>query len=295
LASKGPSARGRGRSSPNFASRGNYSSSHFQHTRGRGRGRNNQSFLKTSRPICQVCQKPSHVALNCYHRFDNAYQSKVSSNMQAYLTSSYTSIDSNWYPDSGATHHLTSDLANLNVKVDNYTGADQIKIGNGSGLSIKHVGTAHLSTPHFNFHLLDVLHVPNICKNLISVQKFARDTNTFFEFHPSHFLLKDRATGKLLLHSPSNHGLYPIFSSNNSHPPSAFVGERVSASQWHSRLGHPGLKVVCRVLSSFNLPVSRNNGSYSCSACLGSKSKQLSFSVSTTRSHSPLELIFSDV
>lgn len=142
------------------------------------------------------------MALNCYHRFDNAYQIEVSSNIQAYLTSSHTPIDSNWYPDSGATHHLTSNLANLNVKADNYSGANQIKIGNGSGLPIKHVGTAHLSTPNFNFHLLDVLHVPNICKNLISVQKFTQYTNTFFEFHPSHFLLKDRATGKLLLHGP---------------------------------------------------------------------------------------------
>jgi transposase InsO family protein len=123
-----------------------------------------------------------------------------------------------------------------------------------------------------------------------------QDTNTFFEFHPSHFLLKDRATGKLLLHGPSNHGLYPIsYSVNKSHAPSALVGERASTSQWHSRLGHPALKIVRRVLSAFHLPVSSNNGSYSCSACLGSKSKQLAFSVSTIRSNSPLELIFSDV
>jgi hypothetical protein len=172
----------------------------------------------------------------------------------------------------------------------------QIKIGHGIGFSVQHVGTAHLSTPNFNFVLLDVLHVPNICKNLISVQKFTQDTNTFFELHPSHFLLKDRATGKLLLHRPSNHGFYPIsYSVNKSHAPSALVGERASTSQWHSRLGHPALKIVCRVLSAFHLPVSSNNGSYSCSTCLGSKSKQLAFSVSTIRSNCPIELIFSDV
>jgi hypothetical protein len=225
FASKSSLARGHGRGPSNFAGRGNSYSTNFSQNHGRGRGRSNQSFSKSSRLICQVCQKASHVALNCYHRFDNAFQSEVSSNMQAYLTSSQTPIDYNWCPDSSVTHHLIFDLANLNVKAEKYFGTYQIKIGNGTGLSIQHTRTTHLSTPNFNFHLLDVLHVPNICKNLISIQKFTQDTNTFFEFHPSHFLLKDRAMEKLLLHDPSNHVLYLIFSAfNKSHAPSALVG-----------------------------------------------------------------------
>jgi hypothetical protein len=46
-----------------------------------------------------------------------------------------------------------------------------------------------------------------------------------------------------------------FFASNNSHPPSALMGERASVSTWHSRLGHPALKVVRQVLSSFQLPI----------------------------------------
>jgi hypothetical protein len=186
-------------------------------------------------------------------------QSDNQSQMQAYLTSSQNSSDSNWYPDTGATHHLTSELANLNVRADAYSGPDQIKIGNGAGLSVKHVGISKLISPSFNFKLFDVLHVPNICKNLISVHKFTKDTNTFFEFHPSYFLLKDRTTGKLLHRGPSNHGLYSVYSnSNKKRTPCALVGERVSVSQWHSRLGHPALKVVRHVLSSFKLLVFSN-------------------------------------
>jgi hypothetical protein len=88
-------------------------------------------------------------------------------------------------------------------------------------------------------------------KNLISVQKFTMDTNTFFEFHPSHFVLKDRRTGKLL-HGPNRHGLYQFFPYANKHPRHAMVGERVFAFQWHSQLGHPTLKIVHRVLSFFS-------------------------------------------
>jgi hypothetical protein len=36
------------------------------------------------------------------------------------------------------------------------------------------------------------------------------------------------------------------------------MGERVSVFTWHSQLGHPTLKVVRQVLSSFQLPISIN-------------------------------------
>uniref|UniRef100_A0A2N9I499 Reverse transcriptase Ty1/copia-type domain-containing protein n=1 Tax=Fagus sylvatica TaxID=28930 RepID=A0A2N9I499_FAGSY len=41
--------------------------------------------------------------------------------------------DPNWYSDTGATHHLTSELANLNVRADEYHGPDQIRVGSGFG------------------------------------------------------------------------------------------------------------------------------------------------------------------
>jgi hypothetical protein len=157
--------------------------------------------------LCQVCNRYGHVALDCYNRFNESYSREPPSQAQAYLSAPSSSSDQNWYPDYGATHHLTSHLANLNIKAKDYLGSDQIRIGNGKGLSIKHIGTTRLSTPISNFDLLDILHVPQISKNLIYVQKFTKDTNAFFEFHPSYFLLKDRHTGKLL-HEPNKHGLY---------------------------------------------------------------------------------------
>uniref|UniRef100_A0A2N9HT68 Retrotransposon Copia-like N-terminal domain-containing protein n=1 Tax=Fagus sylvatica TaxID=28930 RepID=A0A2N9HT68_FAGSY len=80
-----------------------------------------------------VCTKPGHTTLTCYHRFDNSYTVVATPNMQALLATPNHAPDPNWYSDSGATHHLTYDLANLNVCANEYHGPDQIRVGFGFG------------------------------------------------------------------------------------------------------------------------------------------------------------------
>uniref|UniRef100_A0A2N9EUK2 Reverse transcriptase Ty1/copia-type domain-containing protein n=1 Tax=Fagus sylvatica TaxID=28930 RepID=A0A2N9EUK2_FAGSY len=230
------------------------------HNRGRGRGRS-----QGNRPICQVCGKIGHLALTCYHRFDNNYTRDSRPNMQALLATPQSQCDPNWYPDTGATHHLTNDLANLNVRADDYNGNDQIRVGNGTALPIHHIGTTQLTAPSTSFILQNVLHVPTITNNLLSVQKFTSDTNTFIEFHPKLFNVKDQVTRRTLLQGPSRNGLYPfppsvhrLFKRNVFNKrvasPHAFIGTRVSIPVWHSRLGHPAFRLVSRIVSRFGLP-----------------------------------------
>ena len=150
--------------------------------------------------------------------------------MHALFTTPQSASDLNKYPDSGATHHLTANLAKLNVRANEYQDSNQIRIGNGLGLSVKHIGSTKLSTPTSSFILQDVLHVPHITKNLILVHKFTTNTNTSIEFHPTYFIVKDRITKKVLLCGLSRDGLYLFPSAfNKIHlSSSAFVGERTS-------------------------------------------------------------------
>jgi hypothetical protein len=60
--------------------------------------------------------------------------------MQANFFVPLGGLGQNWYPDSGATHHVTSDLQNLNHRYIKYTGSDQVHIGNGNGLTIQNTG-----------------------------------------------------------------------------------------------------------------------------------------------------------
>jgi hypothetical protein len=191
---------------------------------------------------------------------------------------------------------LTPELSNLNLRAEEYTGSEQIKVGNGQGLDIHHTGLASLPSSKHNFTLQSLLHVPQIEKNLISVNQFTKDNNVFIEFHPYCFRVKDLRTGTLLLQGPSKGGLYPW---PTSLPPRlsnhALVGEKVSLDQWHHRFGHPAFKIVRRVLLSKQLPVLSNKSVHVCPACQQGKSHRLHFPPSASVSPSPLSLLFMDV
>jgi hypothetical protein len=107
-------------------------------------------------------------------------------------TSSYT-VDTNWYADTGASDHLTSNLNRLHVH-ERYTGKDQVQVANGTGLKISHIGHSELSGSTKPLVLTNVLHVPHISKHLMSVHKLVSDNNAFAEFHPDFFCVKDKAT-----------------------------------------------------------------------------------------------------
>ena len=100
--------------------------------------------------------------------------------------------DAVWYPDSGASSHVTPEYNNL-MHASPYHGADQLHIGNGQGLCISHIGCSNVipssSSPHL-LHLNNLLYVPSITKNLVSVSKFSRDNSVFFEFHPYSYFVK---------------------------------------------------------------------------------------------------------
>ena len=106
-----------------------------------------------------------------------------------------------WIPDSGASFHVTGESENIQ-QLGPFKGPNQIYIGNGQGLSIKSSGyTKFVSpiNPRVSLSLKQLLHVPAITKNLISVSKFSKDNNVFFEFYPNHCAVKSQGTNEVLL------------------------------------------------------------------------------------------------
>jgi histone deacetylase 1/2 len=69
-----------------------------------------------------------------------------------------------WYPDSGASHHLTFNPNNLAYRIP-YQGQDQVTMGNGQGVSINSLGYSQFKSPNnpnVHFKLDELLHVRNI-------------------------------------------------------------------------------------------------------------------------------------
>ena len=67
------------------------------------------------------------------------------------------------------------------------TSSDQVLVGNGAGLQISQISSSILTPSKTPFVLKQLLLVPEIQKNLISVQQFCNDTLVFFEFHARFF------------------------------------------------------------------------------------------------------------
>ena len=119
-----------------------------------------------------------------------------------------------WYPDSGATRHVTNDPQAL-VDLALYQGTEQLQIGNGSGLSIHSIGSSSISSQSHPPKLQNILHVPEIKKNLLPIYRLTNDNYVYVEFHADHCIIKEEDTERPLLRGIVRERLYLISQSKS--------------------------------------------------------------------------------
>ncbi|KAK9207149.1 hypothetical protein WN943_017434 [Citrus x changshan-huyou] len=141
----------------------------------------------------------------------------------AFITTSEGAADQGWFLDSGATHHLTNTVQNLSDgKI--YFGSNLLIVGNGQGLRITHIGTTQLHTSFGTcLQLQNILCVPQITKNLISISKLLTDNDITIEFFSDVCFLKDKVKGTLLAQGIARDGLYKLLSKEESLSSSTLV------------------------------------------------------------------------
>jgi histone deacetylase 1/2 len=154
--------------------------------------------------------------------------------------------ESEWILDSGATHHLTNSLEDLNI-TNPYHGSDKITIGYGNTLPISHVGKTSLSIQKHTLHLPKVLHVPNISCKLLSVSNLCKTNPISIEFFHDYYLVKDLKTRVPLLKGLHKDELYYLPRPTIKHK--AFLA--TTQQPWHHILGHPSDRIM-RHLFSFH-------------------------------------------
>ncbi|MED6205623.1 hypothetical protein PIB30_118604 [Stylosanthes scabra] len=138
----------------NFTQQNYYSNDRGGGCRGRGAGRfqrGGRNSWQAPRTLCQICGRGGHGAYNCYFRFDQNYTPSTTQQApsapipysnstppppptsfhqpRAYVTAPPQLSDSVWYPDSGASHHVTNDLTNFTTAQPATNPNDQLIVG----------------------------------------------------------------------------------------------------------------------------------------------------------------------
>ena len=117
-----------------------------------------------------MCHKIVHTIVQCFHQFDQEFQAPNYKPMTTMLVTSEIVNSSCWFLDSEATNHCTPKREHL-MNNFAYDGPKKIYMGNEECEFIFPIGETFLHSSHSSrvFHLCNLLHIPHLTKNLISV------------------------------------------------------------------------------------------------------------------------------
>jgi hypothetical protein len=146
-----------------------------------------------------------------------------------------------WVVDSGASSHMTNDDGNISCSAPLST-PHFFTVSSGNSVPISSSSHSSLRTPSWHiFKLNNVLLVPNLIHNLLSIRKFTRDNICSIEFDAFGFSVKDLKTRRMILRYNSEGDLYTF---PGSIPTCQFSSTAMvaiaSAELWRQRLSHSG-------------------------------------------------------
>ena len=81
---------------------------------------------------------------------------------------------------------------------------------NRQELPVTHIGNGKVLTPSHQFRLDNILRVPALASNLLSIHKLCLQNNVYCYFDATQFLIVDLPMGKVLHQGQSKDGVYPI-------------------------------------------------------------------------------------
>ena len=212
------------------------------------------------------------------------------------FTTTFTCINPNtsWILDSGATDHMTGS-SQLFSSYSPCAGNQKVKIAYGSFATVAGKGKIIISPL---LTLKDVLHVPHLSYNLLSVSKLTRDHNCKINFWSSHCKFQDLTSGKTIGDARQDGGLY-LFNngSNFGRQDQQTCFNSISSNNeimlWHFRLGHPSFQYLKQLLPK--LFMNKNAFSFQCEVCELAKHHRAVFLPQPYQKSKPFTMIHSDV
>lgn len=307
-----------------FAANNNGSKKHLERREKKfGDKKNKGAGKKGKFPPCSHCKRPTHLEKYCWFRPDaqcgsckqlghvekvcknknqqQNQQAKVADNQQqqqeeehVFTATCYaTRASSNaWLIDSGCTHHMAGDMTMFKELDKSYS--SKVRIGNGARLEVKGRGIVAIDTPSGTKLISDVLFVPEIDQNLLSVgQLLEKNYSLFF---------KDKSC---IIHDPTGNELFIVTMKGKSFSldwqeacSSAYTSSVDESSLWHRRMGHfnyNALNYLQRNERVLDMPVVEACSDV-CEICQLGKLSRLPFPINKAwRATEKLQLIHTDV
>ena len=137
---------------------------------------------------------------------------------------------------------MSNDASQLDKVEQPYTGKEKVVVGNGSSLPITHIGSC---SPTPTLKLNDVLVVPDLTKNLLSVSKLTKDYPLSVSFTNNDFIIQNRHTRQVVASGKHVAGLYILKCGNQAFSTMVIKSSLCNSfAIWHARLGYVSSKII---------------------------------------------------
>ena len=295
---------GRGRGRSGFAFRG-----------GRGRGRGRRIFNKAT-VECYNCHKLGHFQSECQANYAEeeveemllmAYVEEIQEEEE--VESSQLSLMAHieepqkkhhndvWFLDSGCSNHMCGELSlfsELNEGIKK-----TVRLGNHSQMKVMGAGNIRLSIEGVSHLVQDVLYVPDLKNNLLSIgQLQEKGLEILIKFNECRIYHPSR--GLIIQSNMSTNRMFALFSKNETNM--AMMCLQTDSQDkfmlWHQRYGHlvySGLKTLKNKEMVNGLPDFAET-EVVCTDCLkGKQHREIMPKKAIWRASEKLELIYSDI
>lgn len=192
-----------------------------------------------------------------------------------------------WVVDSGASRHICYN-ASLFKSIKPIAGST-VTLPDHSSIQVNFCGDIR---PGDSLVLEDVLYIPDFKFNLISVSCLLAKTTSVINFCHNSFINQKVLTNKMIGKRRKVDGLYILDASSDSRTGSV---NQVSVNLWHSRLGHPSVRVMELLKDHLQYNVFQLDKCKSCLICPLAKQRRLAFISNHNVSASPFDLMHCNV
>lgn len=168
-------------------------------------------------------------------------------------------------------------------------------VGNFHSLHITHIGSVILLITCGDITLPNILLVPDLKQNLISINQLTKKFPYVFQFTAGNFVVKNRCSGVLVAQKCKRGNVYIL--DNQKHLALFSNRQRTTSfTIWHNRLGHCSSQTVDFLAIRKLILVNDKSGASSISsACQLGKSKRLPFVIDVNKSGHAFDMVYCDL